>query len=89
MALGESADMFASLLGAHENLQRSERCALGPIVGVNPVAATLLSEMLAQKLSVGRVEQADPLQIPLHLDAAADPARLGAVIGRLHFHTAV
>jgi len=56
---------------------------------VNPVAAARLAEMLAQQLPRFRIEQTNPLQVPLHLHAAADPQRRGAVVSGLDFDAAV
>jgi hypothetical protein len=45
--------------------------------------------MLAQELTGRRIEQSDKQLVPLHLDATADPARRGAVVRGLDFHTAI
>ena len=35
------------------------------------------------------IEETDEESVPLHIDAAADPAGWGAIVGSLHFHAAV
>jgi hypothetical protein len=58
-----------------------QRSSLRSIFIFDPEAATLLSQVLAQQLPGERIQQSDLRGIPLHLDAATDPARRGAVVG--------
>ena len=48
-----------------------------------------MPEMFAQQLAGNGVQQTNMRGIPLHLNMASDPAWRRAVIGGLHFHTAI
>jgi hypothetical protein len=51
--------------------------------------AARLPHMLAQQLTVARIEQAHKTFIPLHLDRTPDPAWRCTVVGGFDFHAAV
>src|SRR5207237_6536518 len=51
--------------------------------------AALLPDMLAEKLMRFRIENADVKRIRLNVDELSDPARRNAVIGGVHFDTAI
>ena len=45
--------------------------------------------MFPQKLAVARLDQTNVSLVPLHVNATADPARWGAVIGCFNLDTAI
>ena len=61
----------------------------GAVFVRDAIAAALLAQVLAQQLAGARIEHAHDAAVPLHLDAAADPARRRAVVGGVHFDAAV
>src|SRR5579862_1578741 len=61
----------------------------GPVLVVNAMTPTFLSEVLTEQLPGDGIQQADVGGVPLHLNASADPTRRRAVIGGLHFDAAV
>ena len=88
-AAAERSDLRAGFVGARQQLQGGQRSLLGPVFVFDAMAAARLAQMLAQELPGVRVQQADLVGIPLHLDAPADPARRRAVVGRFDFHAAI
>lgn len=56
---------------------------------LNAVASALLPQVLAQQLTVERIDHPHMRGIPLHVNPASDPARRRAVVGGLDFDVAV
>ena len=87
--LAERADLSARSGGSLEKLLRSQRSSLGAILVEDAMAAAWLAQMFPQELPISRIEQTNDDQIPLDLDATADPAWRRSIVGCLDFHTAV
>ena len=85
MALTDGPDAHRGL----EQRQRLRRRASRAIGVLNAMPAARRPHMLAQELARLRIEQADEEVVPLHVDAAADPAGRRAVVGGLDFHAAI
>ena len=56
---------------------------------LDAVTAALLAQVLAQQLPGEGIEQPNMRVIPLHVNAASDPARRRAIVGGLDFDAAV
>jgi len=85
----ECSNVRSGATGPRQQLYRSRRRAPGPILVPDAMAATGLTQMLAQQLTGARIEQTNEQPVPLHPHQPADPARWRAVICGLHFHTSV
>jgi len=59
------------------------------ILILDPMAATVLAQMLPQQLTVVGVQQTDLVSIPLDSNPPAGPTRRGAIVGSLGLDTAV
>jgi len=59
------------------------------ILILDPMAATVLAQMLPQQLTVVGVQQTDLVSIPLDSNPPADPTRRRAIVGSLDLDTAV
>lgn len=88
-ALSQRADVPADPGAASQQLRDCARGFRGLVFVRNPVSATLLAQVLAQQLAGARIEHAHGSAVPLHLDAAGDPARRHAVVGSIHFDATV
>jgi hypothetical protein len=87
--LAEWTNVFARLSGASEQLNHAEGRAPRTVFVLNTVASAFSAPMFAQQLAILGIDQTDYFPVPLHMDAAADPAWWRAVVSRLHFDTSI
>ena len=72
--IADGGDGGTGALGGGEQGEGLRRCAGGPVVVGDAMPAPLRAQVLAQQLAGARVEEADVDVVPLHVDAASDPA---------------
>jgi hypothetical protein len=80
--LAQRANMRSCYLGSPQQLFGGQWGARGPILVLDAMPTALLAQMISQELSLARINQPHLCAIPLHVNAAADPTRRSAVIGR-------
>jgi hypothetical protein len=88
-ATAECADLQSSFAGTGQQLERAQRRFLGAVFVLDPMAAPRLAQVLAQQLTVVRIQQSHLPAIPLHLDTPTDPARRCAVVSGFDFDAAI
>ena len=76
-------------LGGGEQGEGLRRGAGGPVRVRDAMPAPWRTQVLAEELAGARVEQPDVGVVPLHVDAAADPAGRRTVVGRRDLDAAV
>src|SRR5262245_23875656 len=87
--IADGADRWSDAHGGLKQRHRLRRRASRPVGIGDAVPAARGSHMLAQELTGLGIEQAHEEVVPLHVDAPPDPAWRGAVVRRLHLHTAI
>src|SRR5688500_9805042 len=87
--IGDRAERGANAVRRGQERQRFRWGACGTISVFDAMPAARCAYMLAQQLSGLRIEQPDVQTIPLHLDAAPDPAWRRAVVRGVDFHAAI
>ena len=87
--LAEGADVSSGACRSRQQLQGTERHALGVILRLDSIPASFLADMLAQELAVVGIEEAHVKLIPLYVHHPPDPAGRRAVVGGLDLHAAV
>src|SRR4029077_4464700 len=72
--LTELASLGTGMCSAPQELRCAQRHFLGVILFLDAVSATLLAQMLAEKLVGVRMQDAHVQRIPLHLHRTPDPS---------------
>ena len=87
--VADGGDGGAGALGGGEQGEGLARGAGGSVGVGDAMPAPWRAEVLAEELAGARVEQSDLGTVPLHVDAAADPAGRRAVVGGCDLDAAV
>ena len=86
---GQSADVFANVVGTLEELKRRGRRAGWPILLGDPMSSGALPKEFAEQLSGDRVENSYVDRVPLDVDLLAEPPGRNSVVGASDFDAAV
>ena len=87
--VADGGDGGTGALGGGEQGEGLGRSAGGPVRVRDAMPAPRRAQVLAEELSGSGVEQADVGAVPLHVDAATDPAGRRTVVGRRDLDAAV
>ena len=87
--VADGGDGGTGSLGGGEQGEGLRRGTGGPVWVRDAMPAPRRAQVLAEELSGSGVEQADVGAVPLHVDAATDPAGRGTVVGRRDLDAAV